>query len=688
MKFPMTLSPLRQALYTGILGASLIFAPALPVFAEGAVKSDNMVVSATKTERDLSQISSSLSVVTAEEIKRHGYTSVADILQDVPGVEVFDQSLAGAKRINIRGESGARVLILVDGQKITEQKSMDGAPLLIDPSQIERVEVIKGPASVLYGSEAIGGAVNIITKKGGDKPLQGSASVTYNSATQGFQETLSLYGSTGNFSYRASGTHSDQGNRETPNGELKESDSESTAGTLFVGYDTDKISLGIRGETYDSEVDSPPTTTGGNPFNLNLPEWSRNKVAATMDIHQVSPLIPKVHVDAYTQKTRKEFEQRMSFSMGPMTTINQAIDTDNDQTTTGANIQMDLTPGSDHYIVMGYSFTKDSLDADTSISYPPGTPPMLTNKTYFHEAGIDTHALFIQDEWVLPSDLMLTLGARQTWVESELEKTDDPNSTVGSVDDDKPVFSAGLTWNGVKGLTLRGHVAQGYRFPDLSKLFIGTSHGGSTTLANQNLKPETSNNYEIGARYNASGWVTDLTAFFSDADDYITTKSLGGNTYQYTNVNRAKTHGVEASLSRSFEELHLTPYLSGTWMKRKFETETRSTENTSTPEFSGRLGLKYERTLANTPALVWADLWVRAATDSDDEEKQDDGTYKVVTTDGWETLNLAVGTSFGDEGQYRFSLNLNNILDKEYTTARNSLEEAGFHAVARMDVAF
>ncbi|SCY59055.1 TonB-dependent receptor [Desulfoluna spongiiphila] len=695
-------SALRSPLITGALSASLILGTAVTTFAEPVETTSEMKVTATRTERELSEIPSSLSVVTEKEIIRHGYTSVADILQDVPGVEIYDQSLSGAKRINIRGESGARVLIMIDGQKITEQKSMDGAPLLIDPNQVERIEVMKGPASVLYGSEAIGGAVNIITKKGGTRPIQASANVTYNSSTEGFEESLALYGSKDSFSYRINGTRSDQGDRETPSGTIEDSGSETTAGSAFFGYEVGKLTVGLNVEDYTSEIESPPTVQDGTPFDLHLPEWTRQKVGLTCDIKDLSTAVPKIHMDAYAQKTEKEFEQRMVVNMGRLGTYKHALDTYNDQKTYGANAQVDIVPAANHYLVAGYAYTHDTLDAESTQDFddlggrilppPPMGPPGPSTDpvTTTNDANMTTHALFLQDEWILPKDILLTFGGRQTWVESELEESNAPGAKVGSTTDSHPVFSGGLTWNGIKGLTLRGNISQGYRFPGLDKLFMGTNHGGRTTLANPDLSPETSTNYEIGARYNSDTWGLDLAVFYNLADDYIHSTPVSGNIYTYDNVDKAKTHGVEASIDFTIVPLHLTPYASGAWMKRKFETEELSTWKTDTPELSGRFGLRYETNLATRPANVWADLWMRAATESELEQTDDDnpGGTTLETKGSWQTLNIAFGSEFGKDRQYHVSLNLNNLLDESYQTARNTLEEAGFHAVARVGVSF
>lgn len=661
---------------------SLLTGSAGMAFAEKQTKTGEVVVTATRTEKDLMLAPASVSIVTEQEIERKGYTSIADILQDVPGVEVFDQSLAGAKRINIRGESGARVLIMVDGQKITEQKSMDGAPLLVDPAIIERVEVIKGPASVLYGSEAIGGAVNIITKKGGETPLQGSGTITYDTSTDGFTESLSLFGAKNGFNYRVTGSHSDQGDRETPHDTLEESDSERTSMSGFLGYSKDKFSVGLGLDKFDSEVDSPPTNVGGSDFNLNLPEWDRQKASLFLDFKDLSSKVKKVHFDLYAQETEKDFHQQMKIPMGPMMKVIYDLNTFNEQKSYGGTAQVDVSPTDNHYMIAGYTYTRDTLDADSKSSSKPSMAFLTSSK--FHEASIDTHAVFLQDEWMLGEDFILTLGGRQTWVSSELESTNDKNSNEGDVSDSQPVFSAGVTWSGIKNLTLRANASQGYRFPDLNKLFTGTSHGGSITLPNEDLDPESSDNFEIGARFNNGSWDLDLTAFMSNAEDYITTSKVGERTYKFDNVDEAKTHGVEASIKYRFKSTNITPYLNGTWMRRKFEKKGFSTWDTNTPSFLGRLGVKWEDEILDGKALLWTDAWMRAATDADDASS--DGTKE--TTDGWQTANLSLGSEFGKNRAYKVSLNLNNIFNQSYTRAKNVLEEAGFHGVLSIGMKF
>ncbi len=664
--------------------------------AESEIKAKNIVVSATRTEKDIQMVPSSISVVDQNDLKRKGYTSIADMLQDVPGVEVADYSMAGAKRLNIRGESGARVLIMVDGQKITEQKSMDGAPLLIDPEIIDRIEVIKGPASVLYGSEAIGGAVNIITKKDGDRPIQGAVSATYDTSTEGHTESLSLSGGINGFNYRVTGSYSDQGNRDTPDGELPESDFRRKSGSGYLGYETGKFSLGLGLEAFDSQADSPPRQVGGMPFNLNIPEWSRQKGSLSMDVKDVTAKFKKIHIDTFAQKTKKDFEQEMDITAGPLGVVRQNLDTFNTQKTYGLNTQIDLIADSEHYLVAGYSYTRDTLDADSKLSFDH---PFLGafGSEYFYKASIGTHALFFQDEWMLPQNFILTIGGRQTWVSSELDDTNDPNSAKDKVNDSQPVFSAGLTWSGVENLTLRGLVSQGYRFPDLSQLYIGTRHGGGETLPNQKLTPETSKNFEIGARFNNDIWNIDITAFLSIATEYITDRYVSSvarpprpglvDQYMYTNVDEAQTHGVEAHISYTFLPVNLTPYVTGTWMRRKYEEQMLSTWDTGIPELSGRLGLRWQKEMTQQDFTLWADAWIRAAKGAVDNTFSN-GTRTITETSGWQTANVAMGCEFGTQRQYKVSLNLNNIFDHAYHTVKNMIDEAGFHAVLRVDLAF
>ena len=127
---------------------------ALQVQAQETVELDEVKVTAGRVEQELMDVNMSVSVITQEEIRRSSARNVGELLEDIPGVRINNDGGQGMKRIKIRGEDAFRTLVMIDGQKVSEHKSMSGSPMLIDPSMIERIEVIKGPASVLYGSGA------------------------------------------------------------------------------------------------------------------------------------------------------------------------------------------------------------------------------------------------------------------------------------------------------------------------------------------------------------------------------------------------------------------------------------------------------------------------------------------------------------------------------------------------------
>lgn len=683
--------------------AAILFTGVLPIHAEEnelKAKSRDVVVTASRKTEAYKDAPASISVVDAETMERGGIKSIADALEDVPGVEVYDQSVPGAKKVTIRGESGSRVLIMVDGQKITEQKSMDGAAILVRPELVERIEVVKGPASVLYGSEAIGGVVNIITKKSGKKAIEVEASISFDSSTGGSDTFASVSGRNGNLGYRASGVMADHGDRETAEGTLENSDYRTKSGSAYLDWTWDKGSVSYSYDNYWSDINShtPEGTTGPvmKYFQLDLPEWRREKHAVFAEVKDVTSHITKISGNAYYQDTFKEFHNDMNLliPMGPTGKMTQELrqKTENDQNTIGANLQADWYLPGNNYVITGLDSTFDSLDSTLdvkTVTITPMPPPNGTRKeklaSYDYEGSLDTFAFYLQDEMRIGS-VSLTAGLRQTWIDSGLDKTNNPSIQTRDENDSHPVFSAGISWSGIKDLTLRGLFAQGYRYANLQQLYIGTVHGGQTpTLPNPDLDPETSDNFEVGARYDRNGFYLDLAGFMSKADDYITTASVeNGAANQYVNADKAETWGVEIGTGARIRETGFTPYASATFIQRHFESGGKGTWDTGEPPFQGKLGLKWEKTSLMAGTDLHTDLFARFAT----EAKKESPDGSTESWHSWETLNLTVGSDFGKDKEYSLDLGIHNIFDRSYVMASSSLPEAGRCATVRFGCKF
>lgn len=726
------------------------------------VQAQDVMVTATRSEKALADVNMSVSVVTSEDIARAGYTkSIADLLETtVPGLRVRNDGSQGLDRITMRGEDAFRTLVMVNGQRITEQKSMSGAPVLIDPSQVERIEVIRGPASVLYGSDAIGGAVNIITKKGADKPVSATVSAGFDGAADGKDGSASISGSSNGWNWRLGVAGKDYGLLDTPIGKAEHTEFKSKSADAFLSYDIDPDkTIGLTLSHYDLDFWTGDQSVPADDFWVHVPEWKRTRGAIFGEFKNISDTLSRVRIDLSQERNAKKMDNHVRTIMNPMDVMGQIIPgfkpdsmrppsnhpgaqgghtsahpgsrvanwkpghgqgdlgnmgninqdapvvvdnfTDNTTDTTALSIQTDWSIGDSHFLIAGYELAYDQLKAKSISNIAPQGMPKPISPSNKYDGEQTRHAIFASMESTIAEDWVANYGVRYTWVKSEMDIHKAPMSVMGmpipgsstTVDNSegKAVFNAGLSYNGFDNLSLRANFSQGYRAPILQELFIDSLMGGRFTYANPDLKPETSDNFELGARYHNGSLMVDAAVFYSEADNYITAIDQGKGTpvFKYDNIAQAKTLGFEMASSLRMGDFE--PYTTVTLMSREYENNGISSKKTGTPKASARVGLRYFTTAMNAD---WnADFYVVTQTKSEEWDFEND---KLMSRyGGFTTYNLTGGVAFGPGKAYRLDAGIYNIGDKLYRYNGGKMDnfdrtvyEPGRHAAVKFTATF
>lgn len=657
------------------------------VSAQEIVQTETVHVTASRVEQELMDVPMSVSVMTSEDIERESGKTIADYLDSIPGVEVQNDGSQGLKRIQIRGESTFRTLVMIDGQKVSEHKSMSGTPILVDPSQIERIEVIKGPASVLYGSDAIGGAVNIITKKGGRKPFEGYVTGGLDTSASGKTLAGGIAGHVNGWSYRINGSVEDFGELDTPVGKVENTEFTSRSGSLFLAYDiNENIQVGGSFDTFDLESKSANqigVLEGSmRDFYVDIPEWKRSKGALFVDMKNLTDNLVRLRMDTFYQKTTKEMENLVQPAAMPLSMQNWA---DNDLRQTGFSVQSDWQLG-EHYLVAGYEYSHDDLDAKSRFTMGRGS--MDTRESY--DAKQETHSVYASAESPVTDEFTLNYGVRYTWVSGEAsmkgqEVGSRPGAPYGEkndASDGHAVFNLGAVWRVLDDVALRASWAQGYRYPTMQELYITTQMGGGIAYANPDLKPETSDNFEVGVRWESERVSLDAAVFYNMADDYITDVSIGNrpgymSVTRFMNVGEATTYGLETTLSYALP-YDLEPYVNLTLMRRKFEQNGISTYDSGTPEITSRLGVKWTPEWNGLHIRTDAYADVMSASDSSNLDPTDE---EITHIGGATTFNLTGGVSFGKDDSYALDAGFYNIFDKKYTKSGSLYEPGRYFAV-------
>ncbi|MGI9289032.1 MAG: TonB-dependent receptor plug domain-containing protein [Pseudomonadales bacterium] len=644
---------------------------------------EEVTVTGSRTEKTLMESPLSLSVVTGQEIQQSTTNLVAELLRDVPGVQLTDAGQPGLMRIRIRGEESRRTAILIDGQEVTDHREV-GVPLTLDPSMIARVEVLRGAGSVLYGSKAISGVVNFITHKGGTRPLQATVSGNYDSATSGEALFASLYGNVQGLEYRLAASRSDRNDRHTPVGELEDTASESDSVYAYLGKQLGSHRVELSYDNYNSSAEvyveeEERTTPPLVDFRISVPQRDREKSALSYQGSNLGSLLTRVTANLYRQVSDRQFDTFPSLDLGTFTQ-DRSIFTSSELTTDGALLQLDWQPHADHYLITGLQYLDDRVEQDRLTETLRSFLPVVEVERFADQASIETIALFAQNEWQMNDSYTLAVGLRQYWVEGQLDESDRDGLLAGSRDDTELIGSLALTYAGLDNTILRATFAQSYVYPSLLQLATGAFAGSNPITPNPDLEPETAISWELGARYQSSNWQVDATVFFNEAEDYIdhvfcndSDACLPGRSPKtYVNIGESTSYGVETYLAWQLLEGHLTPYTSLTWMRRENDfTNQFSTQDSGIPQWNGTVGVKYD-TVAFDAVPLWLDFYLRGESAADKEEPGTRGPV-IEHNAGWVTYNLAGGTAFGAAGQFRLALELQNLGDKKYSTATENL---------------
>ena len=688
---------------TSLAIAVALSLPLISAQAAENYKAQDIVVTALRVEQQLADVNMSVSVITSEDIaEMSGAKTIADLLESkVPGIQVKNDGGQGIDRIKIRGEDAFRTLVMIDGQRISEQKSMSGVPLLIDPSQVERIEVIRGPASVLYGSDAIGGAINIITKKGGEDAFGATVSAGLDTASSGKELSGSIYGAANGWKYRFGGAIRNADNIDTPVGEMPHTEFSSKAANAFLSYDIDpNKTVGLSLSHFDLDFMSGAISYAPENFFVDVPEWKRTRGSVFGEFKNLTENLARLRIDLSQERNTKLMENHVNPSTATERAPSVNSYADNTLDTSSLNTQADWILGDNHYLITGYEFSYDDLDAisqtylDLSSIVPIMRDPVQSKDQSFSGYQM-RHSIFATMESTLFENWVFNYGVRYTWVKNDMDvNTPYSLSMPGIVGvpegkfhydnhDGKAVFNFGTTYKGFENLTLRANWSQGYRAPLLQELFVDTSMGGELTYANPDLKPETSDNFEIGARYTNGVLTLDGSVFYSKADDYITTIAVGNGINRYTNMGEAETLGLE--LDASVKVGDFEPYTVLTLMRREYKENGIKTTKSGTPKVMARYGVRYQNEYDS--ALFRFDAYAVSQTKTESWNFEKDQLNEDGSFGGFTTFNLTGGVSFGPQKAYSVDVGLYNLTNKLYQTS-DAIYEPGRYFALKMNATF
>ncbi len=592
-----------------------------------SVTAQSIVVTATRSQAAFENVPGSISVITPDQIRDMGAEDLLDIVRETAGISLIGKGVGGRNVISVRGMDSRHSLVLIDGNRIAATDNVFGHSdfendwMPID--NIERVEVVRGPLSALYGSDAMGGVINIITKKSHDKWMGGikaGGGVKSNGdggELQNYSAWLNGPLFNKKFGLNIAAEYLNIENTPDPD-EPQYSELEAKKVTsletklTFTPADGHIITARIDMINDDRVRDNNPQGTRGYVDNYDLEKrmfslgWHGNYGSVQADVKAYRSKADKISKKTYGSGKIKHYPEKL---------VDDVFDA-----------QVSYAMSSSHLMTLGGELRHQTLD---SISLISGSD------------DVKYKGLFFQDEWMMFSNrFFLTPGLR--WDDHEVFGSEwSPRLYVLYKLSDKFNLKAGY-----------GHA---FRAPSIKQASADyfASMGPHSFKGNPDVTPEISDSWEAGFEYFRDGVFFRAMYFHNKIDDLIAYTQIAKKGKRRTmttiNVDEAKTAGLETELSMSlpkgFDIKASYTYLDAEDTEKNIRLEGRPRHTTSAR-------LSYTSSYGLSASMQWQYI-------ADQQLKNDD--KKLVDAPDYYLLNFSMSQKFID--RFEIQAGVDNITD-------------------------
>jgi outer membrane receptor protein involved in Fe transport len=646
---------------------------------------EHVQVTATRTNTRDIDIAAAVTAIDEDTLLEQAPDVIAEILRGQPGA-FFQQTTPGQGIPIIRGLKGSQVLHLVDGMRLNNA-FFRNAPNqylgLVDSFAASRMELVRGAQGSLYGADAMGGVLNILTVE----PQYDQANWqqtsrlygSYDSVDSGWVLNARTKGGKKGWGFAAGASYQDHSDRTSGNGEkLAPSAYRSKAADLkFVIDSSDHSTLMLSAQVmeqpstprYDELVAGFGQTEPSSEQFLFEPN-RRSSLHARYQLEGQGGWFDQLEVHAARQVIT---DDRLTQEYASPVIVTEA----NSSTLDGVTLQLNSSLASGTQLVWGAEFYADTVDSSRFTSLDDSNEQTEVRSRFPNGSTMDSAAVYLSGKWLTTENFDLNAGLRYSWFDIGLPANENhdgvkltPSDLTGDI---HAVYAVSAD------IKLVANFGRGFRPPNIFDLAtLGPRPGNRFNVANTDLGPETVWSYDLGIKTETERVELELFAFYLDYFDKITSVFTGEVTgdgrdiIRSENRNNVKIYGIEAGLYwAATEDLRFFTVFNYTRGEEQEDFGPKIPAD-RIPPLNGKLGLEY---FFNADWHIEPYLLFASRQDRLSPRDIRDPRIDPTGTSGWGTINIIL--DWQASSALQLGLSLENLADKAYREHASGIDAAG-----------